>query len=128
MPSALLSVGLLGAAVLVCYTAGARWSVRLALVIALAFGGIGLALWFGLNQITGVGINDAVFYHLATGLEGSDISQYFGLMAGCAVCLIALFYGSFRLFPALPRLECPPAANWSRGPSCRRIAVARHRY
>jgi phosphoglycerol transferase len=48
-------------------------------------------LQYGLHKITGEGINGAVFYHLKTGLEGGDVSQYSWeiAMAFAALALVA---------------------------------------
>lgn len=42
----------------------------------------------GLSVITGEGLNNAVFYHMATGLDGADVSQYFAHI-GAALLAIA---------------------------------------
>ncbi|MDG1737959.1 MAG: hypothetical protein P8L68_01910 [Paracoccaceae bacterium] len=47
---------------------------------------------FGLNLITGEGVNDAVFYHLKTGLGGGDKSQYAVPAFGALVCLAVLVW------------------------------------
>jgi len=48
-------------------------------------------LQYGLHKITGEGINGAVFYHLKTGLEGGDVSQYSWeiAMAFAALAMVA---------------------------------------
>lgn len=57
----------------------------------------------GLRQITGEGVNDAVFYHMKTGLGGGDISQYatsiLGVVASIAAVSIALWKGNKWLQP-----------------------------
>ncbi|MDD9977380.1 MAG: sulfatase-like hydrolase/transferase, partial [Boseongicola sp.] len=42
---------------------------------------------FCLNLVTGDGVNGAVFYHMRTGLEGGDVSQYFLPLTVAAVIL-----------------------------------------
>ena len=39
------------------------------------------AIQIGLSQITGEGVNGAVFYHMRTGLGGGDVTQYAWMMA-----------------------------------------------
>lgn len=104
-----VSVFILAAAGLVFRWAGRHRLVRLVLVGTVAVSGVALVLWGGLNRITGAGITDAVFYHLATGLEGGDISQYTNLMFASVAGLMALFYGCFRLYRGLggPRAGRP---------------------
>ena len=47
-------------------------------------------LQIGLGQITGEGVNGAVFYHLRTGLEGGDVSQYGWVIAAGLLALAAV--------------------------------------
>lgn len=96
-----VSILVLCAASFVFRWAGRRRSVRLTLVGTFAASGAALALWFGLDRVTGAGINDAVFYHLATGLEGGDASQYEGLVIGSVAGLCALLFGCFWLYRVL---------------------------
>lgn len=57
-------------------------------------------LHLGLSVITGEGLNNAVFYHMATGLEGGDVSQYTVYILGAflAVAAVGLLLWRFRRF------------------------------
>lgn len=54
-------------------------------------------LHLGLSVITGDGLNNAVFYHLATGLEGADISQYVPHILGAVLAIVAVGVLVWRL-------------------------------
>lgn len=43
-----------------------------------------------LSVITGDGLNNAVFYHMSTGLEGADISQYVPHILGSVLAVVAV--------------------------------------
>lgn len=55
------------------------------------------ALEIGLNAITGEGLNDAVFYHLKTGLGGGDVTQYAGQVIAAVAGLLAIAGAAFWL-------------------------------
>lgn len=61
-----------------------RWLAWLALTSIFTFTLLS-GLHLGLSVITGEGVNNAVFYHMATGLEGGDVSQYLPVLM--VVCL-----------------------------------------
>jgi Sulfatase len=81
--------------------------VRFFLAVSVALTAIMLALWFGMNSITGAGINDSVFYHMATGLSGGDVSQYAGMIAGAGAAVLAVLFGCFMLYRRLPAAIAP---------------------
>ena len=60
-------------------------------------------LQIGLNQITGNGIDDSVFYHLRTGLGGGDVTRYYGTIdlgvLGLVVFAAGLFFVCRNLKP-----------------------------
>jgi phosphoglycerol transferase len=85
---------------------GARW-LRAVLATSVAVTAILLALWFGMNAITGAGINDSVFYHMATGLGGGDVSQYAGMIALGVAAVLAVFFGCYQLYRRLPGAIAP---------------------
>lgn len=86
--------------------AEARW-LRAVLAISVAVTAILLAIWFGMNAITGAGINDSVFYHMATGLGGGDVSQYAGMIALGVAAVLAVFFGCYQLYRRLPGAIAP---------------------
>ncbi|NBT30985.1 MAG: hypothetical protein EBT13_03520 [Rhodobacteraceae bacterium] len=53
------------------------------------------ALEIGLNAITGEGLNDAVYYHLKTGLGGGDVTQYAGQVIAAVAGLLAIAGAAF---------------------------------
>jgi phosphoglycerol transferase len=54
-------------------------------------------LHLGLSVITGEGLNNAVFYHIAAGLEGADISQYAFHIAAAGGAIVAVGVLLWRL-------------------------------
>lgn len=72
-------------------------------------------LQIGLGQITGEGVNGAVFYHLRTGLEGGDVSQYgWGIAAGL-VALAVVAGGLWRARRWIRPGSATPARRWDTG-------------
>lgn len=65
-------------------------------LMALGCVGILSAIEVGLSLITGEGVNDAVFYHMKTGLGGGDISQYALPVAGALVGLAVMVWLAVR--------------------------------
>lgn len=108
-----LAALILGIAVFTYRKVAASRVVRALLAIAVALTAIMLALWFGLNSITGAGINDSVFYHMATGLGGGDVSQYAGEIAAGVAGVLAVFIGCYLLYRRLPVAALPKA--WGNG-------------
>ncbi len=66
--------------------------LKAAVFLAVLLTGVLTALEIGLSLITGEGINDAVFYHLKTGLGGGDKSQYAVPVFGAIACLAVLVW------------------------------------
>jgi hypothetical protein len=81
--------------------------VRFFLAVSVAVTALMLAIWFGLNAITGAGINDSVFYHMATGLGGGDVSQYAGTIAAAVAGVVAVFICCYLLYRRLPVAIAP---------------------
>jgi hypothetical protein len=72
-------------------------------------------LQIGLGQITGEGVNGAVFYHLRAGLEGGDVSQYgWGIAAGL-VALAVVAGGLWRARRWIRPGSATPARRWDTG-------------
>lgn len=92
-----LSTGLLALAVLLLRLRGhGRWSGWLVLATLLTFTLLS-GLHLGLGLITGEGLNNVVFYHMTTGLEGADVSQYVPHILGVLGAIAALGFGLWRL-------------------------------
>jgi len=71
-----LSASLLALSVVILRLRGnGRWLAWLVPVSIFTFTLL-TGLHLGLSAITGEGLNNAVFYHAATGLDGADVSQY----------------------------------------------------
>ncbi len=86
-----LFLAVLTAASLWLYRAYGSWSaLRFVLVGLTGLNALLYVTWQGINAITGAGLNDAVFYHLQTGLEGGDVSQYYPLIGGSLAGLVVL--------------------------------------
>jgi glycerophosphoryl diester phosphodiesterase len=104
---AALSLGCLSLAVLAFARAGRGRAMRVALPVGLALAAVMLLTWLGLNAITGKGINDAVVYHLHTGLGGGDVSEYGWLIGASLAGLGVLLAGCAWLYRALPQGRHP---------------------
>lgn len=65
------------------------WAVQIGCLSLVVLTGIQI----GLTQITGEGVNGAVFYHMRTGLEGGDISQYAGSMIAAVLAVAGVGAG-----------------------------------
>lgn len=68
------------------------WVLLAAILILTVLSG----LQIGLGQITGEGVNGAVFYHLRTGLAGGDISQYGWVIAAGLLAPTVIAGGLWR--------------------------------
>ena len=69
-------------------------------------------LQIGLGQITGEGVNGAVFYHLRTGLEGGDVSQYGWVIAAGLLALAAVAGSLWRARRWIRPGSDTPARRW----------------
>jgi hypothetical protein len=106
---AALSIVLLASATALFALAGRGRVARLAVPAVSGLVALLSLAWFGLNSVTGDGINDSVFYHLHTGLGGGDVSQYYPLIAGSLLGFMALCFGCWRLYRALLQGRKPRA-------------------
>lgn len=96
-----LSAILLSLSILVLRRRGrGRWLAWLAPACIFLFT-LMSGLHLGLAAITGEGLNDAVFYHLATGLEGGDVSQYLPHILAALLAVVVVAAGLWRLRPFL---------------------------
>lgn len=92
----LLSGTLLFISILVARQRGSRrwltWVVPASIFAFTLLSGLHL----GLSAITGEGLNNAVFYHMSTGLEGADVSQYVPHILGAVLAIGAVGYLLWR--------------------------------
>jgi glycerophosphoryl diester phosphodiesterase len=106
---AALSIILLASAAALFALAGRGRVARLSVPVVSGLVALLSLAWFGLNSVTGDGINDSVFYHMHTGLGGGDVSQYYVLIAGSLLGFLVLCFGCWRLYRALPQGRRPRA-------------------
>lgn len=100
-----LSVGLALLAIGVFARKGQGLWLKLFVLSILGIVGVLSAIELGLSLITGEGVNDAVFYHLKTGLAGGDVSQYALPAIGSLVALALLVWLTVKLQKRLTGAE-----------------------